>query len=988
MTPAEFLHAVWPEDGVYCLAVPYTIPGTNKRTYLHKTFDSIDEAAGMAAKLAPSKDVFFAVHTLKKHQIWNPRKQNYKTGEMGAYSVRLQKNMAKSRAFFFDLDVGEEADKYDNRRQALADLDRFCKEAKLPVPMITSSGGGLHVYWLMEEALDSETWARKAKKLKKLAEALALKADPARTTDTASVLRVAGTYNLKQPDNPRPVKVHIKTERLPNDEFERLVDEALTRADVTPTNDLFANLVHRENINSNIQQTFDSPPVSISALIKACAQTRYLLSLKEKQAEPQWYHGLNLLRFTENGRDNCHKFSAGHPEYSKEQTDEKIDQLEGKQLGPTTCEMLARVCGEDRCRSCPHVGKVKSPLVAARRNDAAPEPQVQVQITPVQTATVTIPSPPEPYIRLKSGGVAKNVVNGEGDTVQIKIYDHDLYPLNRKVNEEDKVERQTWRVTLPRSGDNDFEIAADALYDSRKLTSSLANAGVYVKPSNVKDVQDYMVAYINTLQQETDAENQISVLGWQDEARTRFALPNMILNTDGTIDPVHLTARLESMVEEVHAGGSLEEQIRLLHFYNHDEYIANQFYIACSLISPYLYVTGRHGLLVNAVGKSGASKSSTLYTACGHWGRPDLYPLNGTQVGSTVKARYQRLFYYAALPFGIDEITHMPIKVVNDFAMSITQPKMPTKLDVRSNELRRGKSYKASFTLTTSNSSLHSLLSTNNVAGDAGSMRVFEIPFGQHNVHRKWEADQYLLDINRNYGHTGPLFMQETIKHKEAIERDILKKMREIDEKARIKSSERYWGDGASLGIVGTYYGKLIGIMPYDHQNVEDWLISKQIEDMRVIVREEYTTSQMILANYLEKINTNIVVTKRAEFSVTPDSVGDTTAMMIREPRGELLGHYDHEKNSLYLLKAGFKEYCVNAGANYRQVIKELTECGVISNPDVRRILGYGTEFAKAQSRCFAVDMTHREITGNVVVDNMGATQDLPLDKSMRQRMN
>src|SRR3954463_1903295 len=100
MTPGEFLRAVWPATGVYCIATPFIIPGSNppKKVYAHKTFDDISGAVSFVLNQRSTKDLFFAVHTLKEHSLRNPEKLNTKTGEMGSTEIRVQRNSKASRA--------------------------------------------------------------------------------------------------------------------------------------------------------------------------------------------------------------------------------------------------------------------------------------------------------------------------------------------------------------------------------------------------------------------------------------------------------------------------------------------------------------------------------------------------------------------------------------------------------------------------------------------------------------------------------------------------------------------------------------------------------------------------------------------------------------------------------------------------------------------------------------------------------------------------
>jgi hypothetical protein len=58
---------------------------------------------------------------------------------------RSQRNALGAKAFWLDIDVGPEKP-YPNQDAALEALADFCRAAKLPLPIVVSSGSGLHVY--------------------------------------------------------------------------------------------------------------------------------------------------------------------------------------------------------------------------------------------------------------------------------------------------------------------------------------------------------------------------------------------------------------------------------------------------------------------------------------------------------------------------------------------------------------------------------------------------------------------------------------------------------------------------------------------------------------------------------------------------------------------------------------------------------------------------------------------------------------------------
>lgn len=969
MSTLEFLQRVWPDTGVYVLATPFTIPNTDIRTYAQRTYRSIDEVARHARLATAASDVFFGVHTLKEPRVWNPQKLNRRTGELGAYEVRTQANMAAAKCLFLDLDVGpsigDRLTKYASQAEAISDLKQFCVVTQLPRPMIVSSGGGLHVYWLVDTAISSPEWRPLAARLRQLAEHYGLRADPARTTDTSSVLRVAGTLNHKRAPA-RSVDVLHPGTVTARSTLEQKVHDAVIRAGLQVTTVVDVAPRIPSVLGSNIGDTYDGPPVSIRSVVTVCNQMQRFARLRGNVSEPEWYHSLNIVRFVERGDVLVHKFSEGHPNYDAAATEAKVAQLASRTSGPTSCMKLAEVAGADGCAACAFVGKVKSPLVAARYKDPAPAPVVAA-LTGTTVPPLVIPEPPVPYTRMKGGGIAVSGKTKEGDETHTVIYEHDLYPVRRLVNDSSAIEQQVWCVVLPREGAKEFTIDSDALYDRRKFVTTIANHGLYPQASYVQFLMDYMIAYIAELQRCVDADAQCNHLGWQAEY-TQFILPTKVLHADGQIKAAQLSVGASRSSAHVHTKGEFSTQVGLLEFYNHKEYIQNQFFILASLAAPIFYMTGHHGVIINASGEAGASKSTTLYTAASFWGQPELYPINGTNNGATVRGRNERVTTLANLPICVDEITHMPIKDAVDLAMSITQPGHRIRLTSEGVERSSSGSYKATIMLTTANNSLHGALSMDNAAGTAGSMRVVEILFKAHQRHAKHEADAYWHQLKDHYGHIGEAFVQYVITHTDSVAERVREMMRTIDTSANIQPSERFWSAAIASVLVAGEIVHALGLCPYDSAAIMEWALTVQIPYMRGVVGEEYSNPLGILAEYLEYISGDTLVGAKM--------VGSTNITnIVRAPRGQLLAHFDIEEKTMWVLKKGFKDYCVRAGANFLKILDDLvaprttasgTASRILTSKHTRKVLGAGTEYAKAQSWCFAINMAHPEITGAV----------------------
>jgi hypothetical protein len=970
MNAVQFLKLLWPAQGLYCLATPFTPKGSTKAVFAHKVFTTIEAAAAAAERRKLTDNMFFCIHTLKKDRVWNAKKKDLRTGQLGAYEVRTQSNTLAAKAFFFDLDVGvsepDKPPKFETREEALTALKDFCGATLLPKPLIVSSGGGFHVYWIMHDDLLTEFWKPIAHKLKKLAQHHGLKLDPSRTTDNASVLRVAGTFNLKKSGQPREVKTLTPPCIMTAPAFEKLIDNALIRANVpltTPTT--VTSLPASSDFNNIGAKTFDGPPVDIKSLLGACGQLLRVAKLGGRVSEPEWYAALSSVRLVENGQKYIHKISEKHPDYDPAATDAKAQQLEDKGIGPTGCDKWHDL-HPSVCEKCPLYGSVKSPLAAARKRPASlPAPLVSAYSAsgvPIQVEMT--PAEPFGFQRAKEG-LMIHTTNKKGDAIDVKFYDHDFYPVRRVVNSQMETEDQVWRVHLPRVKPHEFIVPSPALYDHRKLAVVLANNGIYPKVENFPHMQEYMVAYISKLQALVDAESQHNHLGWTDD-HTKFIMPDRVMLPDGSSKQVSLSRGAQISTKFVKRKGTIEDQVALLNFYSHKNYLPHQFYILCGLAAPLFYMTGHHGVIVNATGDPGASKSSALYTAASFWGQTEQYAINGTNNGATMKGRNERISTLANLPICVDEITNMKPEDAIDMAMSITQPGHRIRLKQDGTEQAGSEGYKATIMMCTANSSLHTVLSTKNVGGTAGSMRVFEIMFRKTSVHKKHEADDYLQELRQNYGWIGERFMEAVIINRPAIEKRVRAVMKRVDLAANITSGERFWSALVAVALVAGEIATRLGLLPFVVQDIEQWVLQTQIPHMRGVVRDEYSSPVAILADYMGKINSQVLVIQSTQVRN-----GQTISLAAQMPHGALLARQEQDTKLMYINKADFKKHCVSIGANDRQILEDLyvprldangVSRRIVVNRHARKVLGSGTDLEKMQAYVFTVDMSHPEV--------------------------
>ena len=269
MDTKQFLGSVLGSEGNYCL---WCYNSNNKTDIKQEFYPSIDELIQRADELdAAAYNVFFALGTFKEPDN------------------RKQINVNQMKSFFIDLDCGPSKEFID-QPTAFEELRRFCKANKLPRPTIVNSGNGLHVYWPLTEAVDEKTWFPVAEGLKQLCIKQDFPADPSRTSDAASILRVPNTYNYKG-DDPKPVGLlhGYLAEPIDFSEFEDCVGGAI------PVPEKFAPSAYRDALNAQTSGSFKRL-LEKTDNDQGCAQIQYIIDNQDSVSYDMWRAGLSIAK--------------------------------------------------------------------------------------------------------------------------------------------------------------------------------------------------------------------------------------------------------------------------------------------------------------------------------------------------------------------------------------------------------------------------------------------------------------------------------------------------------------------------------------------------------------------------------------------------------------------------------------------------------------------------------------------------------------------
>lgn len=939
----DFLRKVLPE-GMIVIAKPAEVG------YTQKVCSSIEEAAELASKWdAAGNDCYFGLGGLIAP--YRVREKDQKK------EVRVGANIKELKCLFLDLDVDPDSDKkYASQLDAVRSLRQFCREENFPSPMLVNSGGGIHAYWPFDEPMPADSWRKIARLFKGALAEYGLKSDPTRTADASSVLRVVGTHNYKH-GGKRPVALLKDTGPYTRQE---ILSAVVVLADKYKVTDTTPAAETTSVLGDNTKKEY--PVSSMQRTVLHCAQLRLMVN-DGGESEPLWLAGLQIARLSENPQEAALLISQAYPGFHLSEMQRKLTNLADRNIGPSTCDQF-KMHNASICDGCAYKGKITSPIQLghARREPPAPRPRIAEDADlggVIVVSDIEKMAYPYPYGLDAKGRVIRKV--GEEQNVEtVKedavVHDYEIKALKRTHSERFDVESSDWVVKQPIGGWTKFTIEQSLLSKPEGLHSVLLSKGIYLTPGRTKLMVSFMIAYIKELQKSVETERMFSRIGWRDEY-SKFVLGGSMYDANGTVSEHQMSPEVKAELPGLRTAGTLEGWVEAMQFLNAKDHEAHRFMFYAGFGSPLLHMTGHKGVIINGTGAPGAGKTTAVSAAVSIFGHPVDFIFNGTKAGSTVNAMYSSLAARNNLPFGMDEITRIDPKVFGEFCLSVSQG-MGKVVNTRAGTLSQNRPSWAAIVLTTANTDVYSTLGQSRADAAAEAMRVLQVPFTIPEAHSKAEADAFLREIKVHHGLAGHAFMQYVTQNYALVEQKMLLLVELIDKRAKIASSERFWSGAIASNICGAMVARKIGLIPdFPIEADFEWACNLPAGARGSLV-ESLVTPQEIISEYLETcVGQTLVVSQtiKAGMSVRVDQA----------PRGALYVRHEADADLIYVTRSEFKRYCVEIGANYGAIQKDLETRGVLIDRNKQVVLGKGTDFGKGQVRCWEIDMKELRAGGS-----------------------
>jgi hypothetical protein len=928
MDTLSFLQRVLPSEGFYVTTV------INEDGRRQGFFSSVDELAKAVVGLDQrGNNTYFALSSFVE-------KGN-----------RKQDNVRSTKVVALDVDCGE-GKPFPTWREGLKALGDFIATMHLPKPMIIHSGNGLHVYWVLTEALAPAQWKPLAEAMKAATKDKLFDVDPTVPADSARVLRPVGTKN---PKGGNIVKLLLDAPPVSVEQLIAVLSPYMMAHPVTqPT---------RSASNSGLAQALqihqEFPPANGTVIAAKCQQIGWAVKNQGEVQEPFWYGLMGVAAYCDNADTVAISWSENHAGHNPAETLRKMAHWKQSTTGPTTCSKLEDL-RPGGCKGCKYKDKVGTPArLGVQYAEVAPP------VTVPQVVAIDIPLP-RPFKRTAQG------IKMTIDDTDIDVCRFDIYPVAYGKDETLGYETVRFCWNRPHLGWSELVMRQALLTEGhRDFPTVLADQGIVLQNKNQTGYFQYMLrSYMDELRQRRAMTNLYATMGWK-ENYSQFVIGDTILRreTDGSVseETINLSSGTVRMGQELWGtAGSLDAWVNFTSLLTKADLRAHMFALSVGLSAPLYAFTGLKGLTVSLYGPTGGGKSLAQMWVQSIYGNPDKLHFAAK---FTQNSLFGRMGMYAHMPMTIDEVTMMDNKEVGDFAYWVSQGRDKARMN-RNAEERDAKTW-AMPVIVSTNKSMNSKLIASGLDTDAQMARILEVSVPPSAIFtRDSTAGRKVYEfIHSNYGFVGREFIKRLLEMGESGVRAAIAEATarfHNKYKANFSGEERFWEQAIILADLAAQMAKDWGLIAYDHKDGIEWVLA-QVGAIRRSVSEFKTDAFDLLAEYLNE-------TADMQVQIFHTGTQKPTMDYNRIPRGEIRVRFDFyrktmaepvTRGTLIIDRTHLRRWLADRGADYKTFVGEFTTENIIATPKSNKaFLGKDTPVKLGQSYVIGVDLNHPRLTG------------------------
>ena len=963
METIEFLRKILPEHGIHYL----TLFKEGFEFPMHRAYTDLESMLTASNKFAENKQlqVYHACASYLKPAIEYVREDGTVKKK-----YRIEENWDRARSFWVDIDCGQAkfdaGDGYLTKKDAAKAIAEFSKVVDWPVPILVTSGNGLHAYWPLTKDIPSAAWVKVATVLKSTLAHLKVLADPSRTSDFASILRTPDTFNRKD-GGQKAVKILSDCE--PHDPT-FLANSLFTYAkdnNVAVLKEIKKREVKRSRNADMLAGMF---PVVESSIEEAATKCNQLSSFRDSQGDGNYevFRGvIGVAKFCKDGEEAMPLWIEKRGE-KHAQTDWRT-KWETWDKEPTSCGHF-EINNPDGCKGCEFKGKVKGPIALGRIIPISVETTEEVTTESGEATTTTIPALPNGY--QWDGNLMARLMPDKDDVLHPLAFSYNLFYPTSRIKTEDGTFRYGIRLHLPDKRIRDFEIAGDSIASNTDMLRAVAK--YELTQSNHKDAGNHMAAYLRDqlqlLKTQVEEVSTMTNFGWKHE-QTAFLLGDTLYGRDGTERRVLLGGNAKHVSKYLVPKGTLDKYVSALNFlYNRPGNEMLQYVICAgwgSILTPLCEDLYKGLLLAIQGGKTGQGKTTACHAAMYAFGYAPKMTLKSKQ-GSTANALWSTLGVFNNLPILFDEFTNMDANLFSDLAYGVSNGEDKKRLTSKGGVVGFAESAEWSCSpYVTGNRDFHGLLAAMQSNSQAEAVRLIQINADRYErVHlAENEADEHaqvadaVRMLQANAGRAGEAMIKHVVMNYRKVTDD-LRLMERLLSKSLPDSRYRFYRAHSACTLVMAGIAKELGIIEFDLYALRDFTLKLVTELADTVAETNSVTEEEAFNRMMISIAGRILVTQ--EYRDKRDGRGPES------PRnriiGDIAGRYILKTGEMVISQKEIRDWCVKNRFDYNVMLDRLDSDGVLMKRGEKFTLTRGTDYPTIQQRCAIIDMHKQDKDG------------------------
>jgi len=958
MGTLDFLKLVLPSEGNKIIAL--VKPAADGGTYFkYKSYPTAEEAARAVEFFDEREEtVYFAVNGFGD---WyhDPKKDKKR--------IRTQENVVACRALFDDFDVDpKDASKYDTREEAFADVVKLAKALRL-TPTITSSGGGYHVYFHLDEDIDAAEWEQLSAMKRDITTHLKTKADRAVDMDSARILRPVGAHNRKY-DPPRQVELVKEGKTYSVERIREALQSYIRENNVAPAP---TSRTKSSAANPFAAALGEFPPADAEKVAEHCAAIREFRDTGGNISEPHWHRAIGVVKFCIDGEAVIHAWSEGYDGYSEAETQQKIDEWS---VGPTSCVEMDRHIG---CMAaCPFAGKCKFPIQLGFTEEA-PSVAEETVAASEDEEPAAAPAPAGPVIegqhipywpaqgfRWNGSALSRAVVDEDGITHWQPFCSDFIYPINR-IRDSEGTWIVQWRAKERNGRWREFFMPTSELASTDQMAKTFAAHEVFLtRTKNARNnMAEFAETLIKTLQAWRIETKTYKQFGWTED-RKGFVIGTTMITEKGEEQVLCDPDMPEDVAVDFGTSGTIEEWVANIDtLYNRPGAEPFQFALCHAMGSILVELFGSsnwHGLPLAFTGHGGTGKSTASKIACGFYGKPKYMERQTGEQGSTLNAAIKRIAIMGAVPVLLDEFSGRSADELTRTGYALANGRDKERLGSNGKfSTVGGQWFKNSFI--TSNDSIHETISKL-PAGfrvEATQLRFFEVQLPKDYRSTVFpDITQAFIEhhMDNVYGAACRPFIRFIIQHHDWVRRQIAAARAKFNPKSEDDNKERFYRDTIVTALVAGKIAEKLGLISFNVGDMKKWAVD-QVVRMREGRRETNVDISEQLAQFIASLHGRLIITKH---------FGDGRSKVMENPMEQLritpaAGRICTEDKKVFLTVKAVSDWCKENGVSPTEMRSELSRAGYLvltsnGKPSQTVRVGSGTTIASTPASCYEIN--------------------------------